>query len=77
MQVHEYSVKSHLCHLEMTVSSLGFQRLTSVRFCDWSLAHHPQNNPHSKYMKKVTWRTNKNYVVIADTARARRFIEEK
>lgn len=53
----------------LTVSSLGFQRLTSVRFGDWSLAHHPQNNPHSKHMKKVTQRTNKYYVVIADNCR--------
>lgn len=46
------SVKSHPCPLEITASSLRFQRNTSVRFGDWSLAHHPWNNPHSKHMKK-------------------------
>lgn len=41
----------------------------------WHIIH--RKNSHSKHMKNVTQRTSKNYVVIADAARADRYIKQE
>lgn len=64
------TVSKAICAIWRLLFPLEFQRHTGVRFGDWSLAHHPQNNPHSKHMKMSHRGQTTSYVIIADTARA-------